>query len=46
MVDKFLKLEDINKFLVCGIFCKERCVIFDLGYIDKFEILINNCGKI
>lgn len=44
-VDKFSKLEDINKFLVCGTFCKERRATSDPGYIDKPETWTNNCGK-
>lgn len=32
-MDKFSKLEDINKFLVCGTFCKERRATSDPGYI-------------
>lgn len=36
-VDKFSKLEDINKLLVCGTFCKERRATSDPGYIDKPE---------
>lgn len=44
-MDKFSKLEDINKFLVCGTFCKERRATSDPGYIDKPETWTNNCGK-
>lgn len=36
-MDKFSKLEDINKFLVFGTFCKERRATSDPGYIDKPE---------